>query len=268
MIAIAEQAAPAWLPIVLLLIPITIMTIGFTYGVRYRARARAVKRTNARRLPASAVRLDSAEELIDPSGLTPDALLIALATRPEHDGPTPDGLPWDEAYFAKMLGLKAKLSSGTGPYPEPHILWGAREQGQVFIRLGPDEKAEHSTPVTNRHFRDITVLRVAASEFEVRAQQGRVCASDGAPSRLIGLLEMLAEDDLIWGSLRMFAGPEGIVAVRPAADPLLMPWLYDLWLCERIARVLPLPPLPAARIGPAWKVPYGLGRSLSGPRQT
>ena len=139
MIALADQPAPAWLPVPLLLIPVTIMAIGFTYGIKYRRRARAVKRSSARRLPGSAARLNSAEELIDPSRLSPDALLVALATQPEDDGPTPDGLPWDEAYFAKMLGLRAKLSSGTGAYPEPHLLWGAREYGQVFIRPGPDE---------------------------------------------------------------------------------------------------------------------------------
>ena len=34
-------------------------------------------------------------------------------------------------------------------------------------------------------------------------------------------------------------------------------------LCERIAQGLRLGPLPAKRIGPAWKVPYGLGRSTT-----
>ena len=38
---------------------------------------------------------------------------------------------------------------------------------------------------------------------------------------------------------------------------------HDLWLCERIADHLALEPLKPARIGTAWKVPYGLGRDLT-----
>jgi hypothetical protein len=43
--------------------------------------------------------------------------------------------------------------------------------------------------------------------------------------------------------------------------------VYDLWLCERIAEAMDLTPLKPARIGPAWKVPYGLGKSLEPDRR-
>ncbi len=61
----------------------------------------------------------------------------------------------------------------------------------------------------------------------------------------------------------MAGGPKGIVATRPSGGAEFGGWVYDLWLLERLAAVMELQPLPAARVGPAWKVPYGLGRSAS-----
>ena len=57
------------------------------------------------------------------------------------------------------------------------------------------------------------------------------------------------------------------MAARAAIDGTAGSWVYDLWLCERIAEALGLPPLKPARIGPAWKVPYGLGKSLEPDRE-
>lgn len=262
----AEQAAPSWLPFVLLLIPISIMLFLFRLAARYRLRARQVRRAEARRIPAGGTDLGSAQAISDPSGHTWEALLKALAVRPEPE----DGRPSDEAivrWAPTMLGLRCKLTD-SGTNWEPHLFWGERELGQVFIRLGPDERIEGdlTAPFTNRHLRHITVLRVAAPEFHVAAEHGALTASEDSPPEIRGLIGSLAPDRVAWTNARLTGGAEGIVAARPAVDPVAMGWVYDLWLCERIARALHLEPLARARIGPAWKVPYRLGKSLTPSR--
>ena len=266
MTVIADQAAPAWIPIVLLMIPIVIMAVLLRSSFRWHRRRRAGRRAWTARRNADATDLGSAASISDPSAYTSDALLKALAIAPENHGPTADGLPWDEGWFATMLGLKSKMSDSVSVL-EPHVLWGARDRGQVFIRLGPDEKIEHDSGViTNRHFRNITVLRVAAPAFQVRAEHGSLLMSDDGPADVRGLVQSLRPDFVTWSDVRIAGGPEGIVAARTGFEPVQNTWVYDLWLCERIAGVLQLPPLEAAPIVPGWKVPYGLGKAFT-PRR-
>ena len=171
-------------------------------------------------------------------------------------------MPHDEGWAGTMLGLKSRMSAASEVL-EPHVHWGTREGRQVFIRMGPDEKIEGGTTMlSNRHIRSITVLRVDAPPFDVRSDDGALRVSDGSPPEIRGVVGRLAPDEETWNDVRIAGGPRGIVAARSAIDGTTGSWVYDLWLCEHIAHALDLPPLKPARIGPAWKVPYGLGRSL------
>jgi len=111
--------------------------------------------------------------------------------------------------------------------------------------------------------RTITVLRVAAPDFEIAAENGQLVPSDGAPVAIAALVGVLKPDSVVWSNTRVFGGPDGIVAFRSGIDGVETSFAYDLWLLERIAGALELTPLVAKGLGPSWKVPYGLGRSTS-----
>jgi hypothetical protein len=160
-----------------------------------------------------------------------------------------------------MLGLRSRIADNTSVM-EPHVFWGERAGRQVLVRVGPDEKLEGSTTMfSNRHLRAISVVRVGVPEFELRGEDGRLRVEGEAPGKVTDLVGELSPSPEVWRDLLVRGGPEGIVATRPSFADVLNLWLYDLWLAERIADRLDAPALPAARIGPAWKVPYGLGRA-------
>src|SRR4051812_30886670 len=118
----AEQAAPAWLPVLFLLIPVAIMAgVGGT-ALRRRGRAGAARRAQARRRPAAGTTVGSAAEVADPSGYSATALLKALAVRAE------DEERYSEGWAGTMLGLKTKTSSSVSVL-EPNVFWGTRERG-------------------------------------------------------------------------------------------------------------------------------------------
>lgn len=254
---LADQPAPAWVPFVILLVPITIMALLLRRSGRFWIRARQVKRTDARRHGPQEVAVGSAEQIADPGGYTSAALLQALAVKPEYDGPLADGTPFDDAYYATMLGLRARLVSGGESTPTPSVYWGNRPHGQVFVRSGPDESF---FAMTDRHYRHITALRVDAPTFEISSQEGVLCVSDEAPAGVSELVGGLAPDPVIWHEVSVVAGAEGIVCSRPSTDALSLGWVYDLWLSERIAQQLGLTPLRHVRLGPTWKLPYRMGK--------
>jgi hypothetical protein len=234
----AEQAAPGWVPLVALLVPIAIMVAVLVPALRRRARYKEVRR----------------------SGVTAQPRLDAMAVRPEDHGPTADGLPHDEGWAGTMLGLKSRISSSTSVL-EPHVYWGTRDERQVFVRIGPDERIEGGTTMfSNRHIRAITVLRVDGPAFTWRPEEG-------VPPALAEALEDVDVNAIEWRGLFVAGGPHGLVATRSAIDGVENAWVHDLWLCEHIADAYGLEPLPPKRIGPAWKVPYGLGRSLTPAQQ-
>jgi hypothetical protein len=258
----AEETTPAWIPMLALLVPVLIVGAVLIPALRLRRRARAARRSQERRQATSVAELGSADAIDDPAPYSIGALLNALAVRPEDHGPSADGDPHDEGWMGTMLGLRSRMSSATETL-EPHVHWGTREAGQVFIRVGPDERIEGGTTMlTNRHARAITVLRVAAPAFDVFSDRGALRASDDSPAEIDALIDALVPDPATWSDVRIAGGQEGVVAARSAIDGTVGSWAYDLWLCERIARVLRLAPLAPVRIGPAWKVPYGFGRSL------
>jgi hypothetical protein len=259
---LAEQAAPSWVPVVAFAVPAVIVLAVLIPALRLRGRAGRARRAQARRRPAESTTLGSAAAIRDPSEYSIDALLKALAVRPEDHGPTPDGMPHDEGWAGTMLGLKSRMSAASTVL-EPHVHWGTRGGRQVFIRMGPDEKLEGGTTMlSNRHVRSITVLRVEAPQFDVESEGGALRVSDESPPEIRGLVEPLNSDEPTWSDVRIAGGPKGIVAARAAIDGTAGSWVYDVWLLEHIAESLGLEPLKAARIGPAWKVPYGFGKRL------
>ena len=83
----------------------------------------------------------------------------------------------------------------------------------------------------------------------------------GVPLDVQRVIDGLAPSPDIWRRLTITAGPEGIVAVRPQADDFFSGWIYDLWLLERLATAAGALALDRKRIGPAFKIPYGMGRA-------
>ena len=259
----AEQAAPSWVPFLAFLVPALIVAAVLIPALRSRRRASVARRSQGRRRSGAATDLGSAARIDDPAPYSIEALLKALAITPEDHGPTADGMPHDEGWMGTMLGLKSRMSAASEVL-EPHVHWGTREGRQVFIRIGPDEKLEGGTTMlSNRHIRAITVLRVEAPTFDIASDGGTLRASDESPERVHTLIDSLAPDRPTWSDVLIAGGPAGIVAARRAIDGTAGSWVYDLWLCERIATALDLAPLKPARVGPRWKVPYGLGRSLT-----
>jgi hypothetical protein len=264
MTVIAETPAPAWLPYLFFAIPAAIFLFIVIPALRRRGQASAAKRAQkTRRQAAGDVPIGAGEVIDDPSQFSTDAVLASLAIQPEDHGPAADGLPHNEGWAGTMLGLKSKVSSSSQVL-EPHVYWGVHGRYQVFIRVGPDEKIEGGTTMfSNRHIRSITVVRVEAPEFSIESKGGELVASPDSPPEIQELVLPLAADKPTWSNTRIVGGPQGIVAHRSAIDGIENSWAYDLWLCERIADRLELPVLKPARVGPRWKVPYGLGRSLT-----
>jgi hypothetical protein len=255
--ASGETDAPSWLPLVALAIPITIMLLLVIWAIKGRRRFGIGRRAQAEAIQEDATTLGSAPSISDGGLYSSDALLKAMAIKPADYGPTDDE-PYDEGWGGTMLGLKSKISYST-TWPEPHLFWGKREVGQVFIRMGPDEKGEGTDTFTNRHSRDITVVRVDAPKFAIVFEDGAPSIREGDTPALSGIIGTIDQNVGIWGEGSAYGGPEGIVVNRPGTQYGHF-WIYDLWLAERIARILKLPPLADARVGPAWIVPYGLGR--------
>lgn len=263
LLAAAEQEpAPSWIPLLAFAIPAVIMLFVLRWAFKRRSNWKSSLKGQQRRRQPDQVELGSAGQITDPTELSSDALLKAMADRPEDHGPTDDGMPHDEGWRGTMLGLRSKIASNAIVLM-PHVYWGEHGGYQVFIRQGADEKLEGSTTMlSEKHVRTFTVVRVAAPRFEIFAKDGRLTAGEPAPPEIAGALAGIGSGEDVWGNVRIHAGPEGIVATRPSAEDFSgSAWAYDLWLLEHLARALRLDPLPAVRIGPAWKVPYGLGRS-------
>ncbi|HYI37565.1 MAG TPA: hypothetical protein VEX39_13200 [Thermoleophilaceae bacterium] len=264
--AAQEQAVPGWVIAVAFAVPAVIMLLVLRWALKGRARQGRQRRAARSRRGGEALDRGSAAAIPDGGEYNGDALLRALSVKPEDHGPDGDGNPHDEGSAGTMLGLRSKISSSTDLL-EPHLYWGPRSAGQVFVRLGPDEKiAGGSELYSERHLRSVTVLRVDAPEFTLEGRSGRPRPAGPAPTTLTTALDRMEPNPDIWDRQLVVGGPDGIVATRPSGGSEFGGWLYDLWLLERLAAAMRLTPLPNARIGPAWTVPYGLGRSTKPER--
>jgi hypothetical protein len=253
-----NQPAPSWLGPVLLAIPIVIILAVLIPALRYRARHKKAMARSRGGVGEDSVALGSSAAISDGATYSVDGLRKALAIKSEDHGPT-ESEPHDEGWAGTMLGLRSKISYST-EILEPHVYWGTRQLGQVFIRIGPDEEIEGGTMLgSNKHIRQITVLRVAAPEFKLDVIDGVPAVVEGAAPGIENLFARMAPTAEIWQDMAAQGGAEGIVISRGAITSPEF-WIYDLWLVEAIARTIRLRPLDDARIGPAWRVPYGIGR--------
>jgi hypothetical protein len=92
MVLAAEQAAPGWVPVVALAVPILIMLAVLVPALRRRGRAKSARRS--------------------------------------------------------LLGLKSRMPAA-GNLLKPHVFWGSRAAGQVFIRLGPPALPLTASPTSS-----------------------------------------------------------------------------------------------------------------------
>lgn len=101
------------------------------------------------------------------------------------------------------------------------VLKGRRRARQVQIALG----SEHRTHVT-----------ASVPAFEITQDHGRLRAGPGAPEAVARVVAQLAPSDH-WEKLRdLTGGTDGITARRQADAE--NGWMWDLWLCERLAEEL------------------------------
>lgn len=263
-----QAAATGWLS--LLLIAIVAAVVALVVG---RGRTRRA-RTDARTEPRAAqppVAEPVAEPAASPATATPQArpapparsggglppwqqVLDGLATAvaPDPSAPSAD---------ADRLGLRSRVARADAAGAEPTVYWGVRSTSQVFIRLGVGEQSEGSSHASAGGRLECTVIRAAFPSFRLRGEGGSIRTDGGqVPAAVRAVLEGLATAPDVWERLLVTAGPDGIVAVRPQADAAAHDWVHDLWLLEQLAAAAIADPLPAARVGPAWRVPYGMAR--------
>ena len=189
-----EQAVPGWVIAVAFAVPGVIMLLVLRWALRGRARHGRHRRAEGRRRGGDALARGSAAEIPDGGEYKNEALLRALSIKPEDHGPDDEGNPHDEGWAATMLGLRSKVSSSTDLL-EPHLYWGPRAAGQVFVRIGPDEKiAGGSELYSERHLRSITVLRADAPEFELEGSSGRPRPAGAAPPALARALDQIGAE--------------------------------------------------------------------------
>ena len=168
----------------------------------------------------------------------------------------------EQAERAEALGLRARIAPpvGVGIGAQPHVLWGTRGGFQVFVRLGVDEVGEGLELLNTRGLRQIVVVRAAFPTFQLHGKDGTVTPAGGSapPPAVATVLAELDNDPARWNDLVVVAGPEGLVTSRPQLPERDADWTQDLRLVERLVAATSAEPLLAERIGPAWKVPYGV----------
>jgi len=199
--------------LIILVIPIGIMAAVLAWAIPMRRKyKRALHSPLA--TPRGNLDIGSAASIADAGQVPWRDLLDALAVEPESN--------YHEGWMGTMLGLETKWSTSTSVL-EAHRMWGQRSGRELY---------------SNKHIRAITTIEVALPAFELAGDGGTVSAESEVPTEVRGVLAQLRPSPEIWDQLRITAGPNGITANRPAVIDPLNSWLYDLWLCERIAAAL------------------------------
>lgn len=253
-----NEPAPTWIPIVAFAVPTIIVLAVLIPALRGRRRSKQARAAQETGIQPATVALGSASSISDGGAYSTEALRRALSIAEEDWGPVGD-LPHNEGAAGEALGLKTKINTST-ELLDPNLMWGTREYGQVFIRIGPDEKIEGGTELySNRHIRQLTTLRVQSPEFVMAERGGRPAVVEGSAPGVAEVLSQIQPNAAVWEGFTAKGGPEGIVSSRQlVSEPDF--WVYDLWLLEAIARGAEFPALDETRIGPAWIIPYGVGR--------
>lgn len=212
--------------------------------------------------PVPGVLPDPVAPVTGPPETAPAPAVDAPPSVPPSSPVRPLPTQHEQAERAEALGLRARLAPpvGVGIGAQPHVLWGTRGGFQVFVRLGVDEVGEGLELLNTRGLRQIVVVRAAFPTFQLHGKDGTVTPVGGSapPPAVAAVLAELDHDPARWNDLVVVAGPEGLVTSRPQLPERDDDWTQDLRLVERLVAATSAEPLLAERIGPAWKVPYGV----------
>jgi hypothetical protein len=116
--------------------------------------------------------------------------------------------------YGSGSGMRSRVSGASE-------MEGERHGRKVHIALG----SEHTTEVM-----------ATVPQFEIKQKGGRLTAEPGAPDAVTRVLEPLGESDR-WKKLREVKGGNGGISARRKVDAE-NGWMWDLWLCERLAEEL------------------------------
>jgi hypothetical protein len=141
----------------------------------------------------------------------------------------------DQAYAAHDFQL-APLGLSGAERPDVVFVPRVAGEGMQSTIVGPTvlrgERHGRAMEVTIDGTRTETRLAGAYAAFELNGHRQRVRVTGEAPPAVTRILEQLDASPR-WTSMRLKAGPEGIVVTRRSSAE--HPWLYDLWLAERLA---------------------------------
>jgi hypothetical protein len=160
-----------------------------------------------------------AAEIADPADLGWEVVWEALKTEPPgNDGPLTQelGLTEEHEIPQDTTDMAATEFSGT------------RTGRRVALRIGVVPSLWR-----DRGANEVDV-EAAVAPFKLREDGGHLVAEPGAPPELEELLSGLAPSKGVWKQLEMEGGPDGILARRPVTAHS-QGYVYDLWLCERVA---------------------------------
>ena len=242
------------LGIVIIVLGATFVVCLLAWGLRGRARAMRQIRGPLGRGDPSARAPGSAAEIADGGQVPVSELFAALrvAEVPELDA---EGEPNDIAGLGLTLHEGYTPPANSSRPGRPQVIMGKRNGHQVFVRQG--QIGDTTMPgIGSRKLRHITAVRVDSPEFELRAEEGRVVPSGGAPGEVMGVIADLSPSPDVWHELRIVGGSKGIVASRGYSHDFLGGWIYDIWLLERLAAKLEAKPLADIRLRTDWTPPY------------
>jgi hypothetical protein len=155
---------------------------------------------------------------------------VVLAVRVIRPGGT-----LDQAYAAHDLQLAPLGLSGA---ERPDVVFVPRLAGEGMQSqvVGPTvlsgERFGRAVVVTIDGSTTETRVGAACSNYELKGQRERVRAEGSVPAEVSDVLSSLGASPR-WTSMKLVAGPDGIVVTRRSGAH--QPWLYDLWLAERLA---------------------------------
>jgi hypothetical protein len=155
---------------------------------------------------------------------------VVLAARVIRPGGT-----LDQAYAAHDAMLEPLGLSGS---ERPDVVFVPRLAGEGMQSqvVGPTVLSgqRHGRAVEIRIDGSRTETRVAGAypAFELKGHRQRVRAEGELPPAVERIVAELHASPR-WTSMKLTAGPDGIVVTRRSGAE--QPWLYDLWLAERLA---------------------------------
>ena len=155
---------------------------------------------------------------------------VVLAARVIRPGGT-----LDQAYAAHDAML-APLGLSGAERPDVVLVPRLAGEGMQSKVMGPTvlsgERHGRTVSVTIDGSQSETRVAGVYPAFELKGHRQRVRAEGSVPPAVEGILASLGPSPR-WTSMKLRSGPDGIrVSRRSGAE---QPWLYDLWLAERLA---------------------------------